>query len=283
MYAQLGEIVFEGLKGIDSLSLKSEQIIAEHQLIEGKTRLQNAGSKADEVTIAVSIKSSFANPEKEYQALKEYKEQGAVNTLINGRGELLGEYVIKSLELDVKRTTAEGQWVEIEIGIALIENYNSDKQKKAELDAKNAGFAASTKMPTKAATIPVGTDAAAVMQKVNQVSSDAKAADSFLDKARKYGEQANSYMDQAGAKVQQMQSGLTGIQQRIQSSLTLGSSATNLLNQISSINGTCNNLLYSISLHDLQASLGYNTALQSLMSVMSSAAAPVANLVGTQS
>lgn len=283
MYCQLGEIRFEGLKGIDALTLKSEQVIIDHQLIEGKPRLQNAGSKADELSLSLSIKSAFADPEKEYAALKEYQKTATILPLINGRGELLGDFVIKSMELSVMKTTDQGQWVEIAIAMELIEDFNPDRQKQAELDAKENGFANLDKMAPKTATIPVASPAGLVMQDVTKTGSDAKAADSFLDKARKFGDQANSWMDQASLKLLEVRTSLSGIQDKINNSTQLGTSATNLLNQIPALQLSVTNLLSTLSLHDLQASLALNQLFQGQISLMMINAAPLSNLVATQS
>jgi len=283
MYAQLGEIVFEGLQGFSSLQLKSEQLIAEHQPIEGKTRLQNVGSKADELSIGLSIKSAFANPEEQYRSLKEYQQQAAILPLINGQGELLGDFVIKTIELDIVKTDPKGRWVEIELSVVLIENFDADKKKKAELDAKNSGFANIEKMPVLTSTIPLGTDAATVMEKVTQVGADANTATSLLDKAKLFAGQANSYMDQAAGKIQDIKSNLSGIQDKITGSLTLPSSATNLLNQISGLQAGCNNMLSALQLHDLQTALGLNSVLQGQFGTMMINAAPITNLIATQS
>lgn len=283
MYAQLGDIVFEGLSGLGSLALKSEQIIAEHQLIEGRTRLQNCGTKADELALSMSINSQFANPEKQYAALKDYQRGGSVLTLINGQGEMLGEYVIKTMDLTVNRTNPAGQWVEITIDVSLIEDYTTDKQTTAEIEAKNAGFANIEKMPVKNALVQTGTDASLVITKVTQVNADAASAGNFIDRAKQFGDKANGYMDQAAGKIQDATNTLSDIQERIQNSLTLGNSADNLLNQIGSIQSAASDLIGSLSLHDLQTSLQLSSIFKTQIGQMMINAAPVAGLVATQS
>jgi len=148
MYAQLGEIKFEALKGFSSMSDKKEAMYAEHTLIDGKPRLQRTGNALDEFSISVKFHIAFCNPEVEYDALNRYRDDGEILPLIYGTGYFEGTFVITSLERNVNDTDKDGAYTDIDVNIGLREFYEADKMKSAQKRALLNAFAVNPNRPT---------------------------------------------------------------------------------------------------------------------------------------
>jgi phage protein U len=205
MYAQLGEIRFEALKGFSSLSDKKEALYAEHALIDGKPRLQRTGNALDEFTIGIKFHVSFCDPEAEYDALNRYRDDGEVLPLIYGTGYVEGNFVITSLNRTVNDTSATGEYIDIDVSIGLKEFYQPDlvagNQKRALLNA----FAVSADRPTPE-NVPVppptpdtialnvikqiNSAKTAILEKILVVTSAINNAANLLDKGQAFADNA---------------------------------------------------------------------------------------------
>ena len=253
MYAQLGDIKFEALKGLDSLSGKEESSLAEHQLIDGRPHLQKTGDKLNEVAIGIRINAQFANPETELQQLRDYKESGSILALITGTGRSLGTFVIKDFDYQVEQHTTKGEWVSVLINVNLVEYYDTDKLKSSQEAAKQAGFANIDRVPPiTTATIPMQSQSGLIMADAQKINSGASATSSLLDKAKTFSNQANTWMDKANSQVSGMQSSLTAMEAKLNAATQVGGSAQALLDRVAGLRSTMTTLAGHLTNHDLQ-------------------------------
>lgn len=147
MFAQLGSIIFNGMKSFNTLDTTNETNIVEHAIIEGKPKLQKVGEKLDTIQMTMMFSDSFCNVQAEIDALNDARKAVEVMPLIMGDGLLIGDYVIKTLK--VKRTDAamNGKLLQAEVQVDLIEFYTADREQATETAAINAGIGMAMNFP----------------------------------------------------------------------------------------------------------------------------------------
>lgn len=135
MLAQLGTIIFEGLVGFDSLSRSRASSIAEHAKIVGKPGLQKTGDALDLISIGIQFHAAFCTPEDEIKKLADYMKSGEILPFVLGTGEVLGEFVISSINDDFTETDPRGAIIAAFLSIELVESFDADKLASAKLAA----------------------------------------------------------------------------------------------------------------------------------------------------
>lgn len=81
---------------------------AEHEVVEGKSRLQFLGMGLDEFSLAVTLDCSFCSPEVEMKRFDEMQESGKAHRLIIG-GKVFGRFVLESQTQNRARTDGQGR------------------------------------------------------------------------------------------------------------------------------------------------------------------------------
>lgn len=153
MYAQLGSIKFEALRGFEALSDKKEAGYSEHALIDNKPRLQRSGSALQEFDMSIRFHVAFCDPESEYDALDKYREDGEVLPFVLGTGHYEGDFVITTLTRRFNQTDKDGNVVEMECDLNLKE-FSQDQSRANQSRAKLNAFAVDPNRPTPA-SVPV--------------------------------------------------------------------------------------------------------------------------------
>lgn len=140
MYAQLGDIVFEGLKGLTGLRTRKTSSLAQHAVIDGKPKLQKTGDNLDEVSLEMTFHSSFCTPETEISRLDSAISNGEILPLITGTGEALGNFVIAERSNSVQHTFKDGAIILARVSVTLIESASTDVLGSAIAAAKATAF-----------------------------------------------------------------------------------------------------------------------------------------------
>lgn len=151
MYAQLGNIIFEGIKSFSSFSSSSEETYAQHERINGKPNLQHTGSGLEQVNITIRFHASFCVPSNEVAALKRAKETQEVLPYIRGNGEYDKDYVITSLSETPDFVANDGTILSVVISLGLLEFKSDDKLYQQQLAARRTAYAVGN---TRIATVP---------------------------------------------------------------------------------------------------------------------------------
>ncbi|MDM7320225.1 MAG: phage tail protein [Fervidobacterium sp.] len=134
MYAQLGDIKFELITYYNSLEESLSVNYAEHNVIEGKPRLQFIGDNLETIKISLNFHASFCKPEEELKKLKEAMLKHEALPFVFGNGLFKGKYVITELTGTQIQTFKDGTVMSITANITLKE-WVEDKAleiKKAE-------------------------------------------------------------------------------------------------------------------------------------------------------
>ncbi len=121
MYAQLGNIKFQGLIGWDSFSRRTEAIYADHELIEGKPRSQKLGNALDAIRFDIQLHHSFSNVPQDIEALRNACINGDVLPLISGNGTFYGTFVIRTIDEIHQQTFADGTLLLANLSVELKE------------------------------------------------------------------------------------------------------------------------------------------------------------------
>lgn len=197
MFAQLGSIKFEGVKGLDSMSRKRDSILAEHPVVLGKPRLQKIGNSLDKYSITAHFHTAFCVPEDELEALNVYRLSGEILPFVLGTGEILGSFVIASLQDDPVAFDASGGVVDLYVAIELVENYDSDATATKEAQARDNAPAIRlpTTQPIRDTSALPPTPAALVSEDFGEASVRAGAINNDIASAERIPARESFYYD----------------------------------------------------------------------------------------
>jgi phage protein U/phage tail protein X/gas vesicle protein len=134
MYAQLGNTVFENLKGFNDFSKTYSVTYAEHKPLVGKPLLQATGPTLDEVSLSIRLHASFCKPLEELNALREYMDYFEVLPLLWGNGKKEGDFVITNISNVIEEADPKGNVISYIVSCTLKEYVLHDRL-KAEQDA----------------------------------------------------------------------------------------------------------------------------------------------------
>lgn len=135
MYATLGEITYEGVYGPSSFESSLTANYAEHALIEGKPRLQKIGENLEDLTLDISLRAAFCDPEAELNKLYRYLASGEVLPLVFGNGGVYGYFVLAGISVSMRKQTSRGYIIHVTASINLKEVSNPDPQTTARANA----------------------------------------------------------------------------------------------------------------------------------------------------
>lgn len=148
MYAQLGNIIFEGLKGFDTMSFSGDEAtFAELSLIGNKPRLQRTGTTLQELQISIKFHQRFCNVKDQLEALKAYKDAGEILPLLLGNGTYINDFVITAMPYKIEDALFDGSPISVSLDLTLKEFVSYDKAAQARLAARKKAFAVGNKKP----------------------------------------------------------------------------------------------------------------------------------------
>lgn len=141
MYAQLGNIRFEGLKGFSSFEQSFGVNYAQHELINRKPKLEATGENLDTINFDMYLHSDFTDPEADILLIRNAITNREVMTLILGNGTVVGDFVIPSASVSTNFTDPNGNLIECTISVELLESFNEDRLKESKKQASKNAFA----------------------------------------------------------------------------------------------------------------------------------------------
>ena len=154
MYAQLGNIRFEGLKGFSNFSHERGVNYAQHELINGKPRLQSVGDNLDSISFGMYLHSQFTNPEADIETLRLAMQNREILPLLLGNGRILGFFVIPNFSQENSFTDPLGNLIEVTLNIELLESFSDDPLRESQLQAINLAFATSQRNSNVRSVLP---------------------------------------------------------------------------------------------------------------------------------
>lgn len=279
MYAQLGSTVFEGLFGWHEFEREAEARLAELDLINSKSDLQFTGLELDNISFGIRFHSSFCDPTLRYNELISYLENGEVLPLIDGLGNVRGDFVIHKVKQNVLHESSKGVVEFCECTVTLKEYADPDKTASLAASAQSRAFALDVRSPALIITGPplsIAADlvksAAVVGQQTALVSENIKNAATFTSKTADYLKRTVSSAQAAIAAAQDLQS-------RVENYGSIAVSGyTNIIDSVTAIRSNADALITSAEAGDLPNTLTNGTLFGTSASGLGDAMLPLTKL-----
>ena len=253
---QLGDIQFEGLRGLDSLRKSREAVYAELPLMGGKPRLQRTGTALQQVTVSIALHAAFTDPAADIAALDDYREGGDVLTLINGEGEVVGDFVIISIEETVTQTSPTGRTLSAEVSLTLKEHFDPNKPATLAQAAQSAAFAvgADKVVPVRLVRPPI-TSASVVSQNVTGGISASAASIAYVRQAPLNTPQQASLLVRANAVLEKAKEAYTAAKDTANEYANIAATAPQLIAELTAVLANVNSLANLVQSGDLTNAL----------------------------
>lgn len=279
MFAQLGTIKFEGIKGFEAFARKREANYAQHALIENKPRLERVGTKLTEVNLTINLHTAFCTPEEELDKLDTARQNGEVLSLVIGTGEVYGNFVITNIGETVNKTDGNGAFVGLQLEVNLLEAV-VNKAKAAAAAQRLKAFAiapitARGAAPSALSTMPQ----AQIMKSIVNGKIEITKAQAMVKKLKQGYQNFDKAAKQIKRNIDKANSEFTKAKNMVLQNPVVLQTAANLSDILESAHSLGNNVLVTVQpLASVGALNTANDALVNHLPVLSTAASPVAAL-----
>lgn len=122
MFAQLGGHIFKGLKTPTTYSDTEAVKYGQIPRINSKPAIQPTGAELKEIRLSIIYSVDFCEPAAEIEGLKKSMRDFEVLNYITGEGQIVGKYVITSIETTTQRCDANGRVELAAVNINLTES-----------------------------------------------------------------------------------------------------------------------------------------------------------------
>lgn len=154
MYAQLGNIRFEGLKGFSSFEESFGVNYAQHERIKGKPRLEAVGLILDTISFDMYLHSQFSDIESDIEEIRTAMLARQVLPLILGTGKIIGTFVIPSFTKSTSFADKSGNLIEATLSVELLECFSENLFLESRRQAINSAFATSNRNSNLRSVLP---------------------------------------------------------------------------------------------------------------------------------
>lgn len=273
---QLGDIQFEGLRGLDSLRKSREAVYAELPLMGGKPRLQRTGTALQQVTVSIALHAAFTDPAADIAALDEYREGGDVLTLINGEGEVVGDFVITAIEETVTQTSPTGRTLSAEVSLTLKEHFDPNKPATLAQAAQSAAFAvgADKVVPVRLVRPPI-TSASVVSQNVTGGISASAAGIAYIRQSPLNTPQQASLLVRANAVLEKAKEAYTAAKETANEYANIAATAPQLIAELTAVLANVNSLANLVQSGNLTNALTAADTLEASFAGLNNAVRPL--------
>jgi phage protein U len=279
MFAQLGTILFEGLRGFESMEHKDSTTYAQHDLINGKPVLVPAGNELEEISITMRLRAEFVKPEAAILQFKKSKDEFEVLPLLKGSGRYIGDFIIEEFSVKDLVNLADGTTVEAIIDITLKEYASADKLQQQQSAAKKAAFATGDKDPLSLAAKQPFTTSQLASQDLVAAESGSFVVDRQVSQYPNNPSQQQNISGHIQKALGKMDTRLSAFNDKITTLQGL-QNAANIITAINSVRSQIQNFTFPItSLTDLKNN---NTALQQGVRGLSREATTLTDLIITR-
>lgn len=280
---QLGGIQFEGVRGLSGLKKTREAVYAEMPLIGGKPRLQRTGTALQQVSIGISLHASFTDPVADIAALDAYREAGEVLALITGEGEVIGNFIISTIDETVIQTSPTGRTISAEISLSLKEYHDPNAAATQKKEAVNAAFAVGSDnvVPVRLVRPPI-TSMSVVSQKVTGGISASAAGISEVRSVPLNPAQQVSAFARAKKLLEQAKQLLDAAKEAVNLYDNISAKAPQLMAQIAAVGANIDALVTFVSSGDTTNALTACDTLEASFAGLQSALRPINTILITR-
>jgi len=138
---QLGERIYDGAIGFETLDQSKQSAYAEHALIGAKPALQRVGDLLDTVSVSIRLHNAYCIPEDELDILENQRVVGYILSLFSRGGRYYGDFLITTINTRIEKGNSDGTILLASVGIELREYYYQDRAAAARRAAQIVGFA----------------------------------------------------------------------------------------------------------------------------------------------
>lgn len=283
MFAQLGSIKFETVKGFDSWSNGGgDASYAEHEIINGKPRLQKTGDALKEISLSIKFNANFCNPSQELAALDAAKGSGEILALLLGDGNYIGDFVIVSTASTIDTAFANGTPIQITVSLTIKEFAAYSKLELQQQQARKNAFAVGDKTPVIRRTPQPPADAAVASQLVTRTTEQTNAINTMVanyeDNASQQGALAQNITaacDKASKHIDDLSAKLDNADELKGKFDSLGDAAGDVKTKIAAVKG-------AFPVQNIDNLKGLNSTLQGSVNQFKGAAVPMHTAVITR-
>jgi len=247
MLYQLGEIEFlRPLDGPTSFAKTKSANFAEMERIEGPPTLQKLGGVLTTIELDMYLHHSFTNVRQALNKFDAALDAGESLTLINGLGDVEGDFVITDLRTIYEGTDDVGRLMSASITVSLKEFVPADPAQADRAKAKKAGFANLTSNPV--ISTPVNkfqTPQISLMQDIVETQTNARSASASIKKAaslpalaKTYTSQALKALTKAKTAATKARNGVDAAASKISNAAALKSNLESVISSVTSISTT---------------------------------------------
>lgn len=278
MYAQLGNIRFEGLKGFSSFEETYGVNYAQHDRIKGKPRLEAVGDVLDTVSFEMYLHSSFTDPESDIKTLRTSMQNREVLPLVLGTGVVLGNFVIPSLTKTTSFTDASGNLIEATLSVELLECFDENPLNESEKRAKNQAFATNEKNSNVRTVLPVQpSPSMGITRSVMQLDTSGKLIEQRTAAAEANPAASEFHSDKIGFSLTDIEQGVNQIQSQLSGAEDLAELVTSLPAALQAVNTAAQNMKEVLPIADINDFKVFNKQLQAAILQAKTASVPLNN------
>jgi len=262
MYAQLGNIRFEGLKGFSSLEESFGVNYVEHERINGKPRLQAVGDVLDTITFDMFLHADFTDPEADIEAIRLNMVNREVLPLVLGNGKVVGNFVIPSFTKSTQFTDPNGNIISATISVELLESYSDDPLRDSKKAAKNSAFATTARNNNVRTVLPPKlSDGTEVTARVSEIGYQAAIVNNYTAAAESNPNTYEYYSGKITQSLDAMEGSITAAQNRLQDAQDLQQLAESLPVALQQVYSNIQNMRGALPISDIQDFKSINNSL----------------------
>lgn len=236
MYAQLGNIRFEGLKGFTSLEETFGVNYAQHERINGKPRLQAVGDVLDTLSFSMYLHKEFTDPEADIEALRIAMIDRQILPLVLGNGRVVGSFVIPSFSKTTLFTDKLGNIIEATIAVELLEAFTEDLLLQSFQQAKIQAFATVERNSNVRTVLPPKLSPGMVVTaEVSKIQASSVVISQHSAQAVQYPERAELLSEKINDSLTTIEESITTVNQALSQSVAMYNLATNLPNALDNV------------------------------------------------
>lgn len=252
MYAQLGNIRFEGLKGFSSFEESFGVNYAQHERIKGKPRLEFVGDVLDTISFDMYLHVQFSDVESDIEEIRKAMINREILPLILGNGKLVGNFVIPSFTKSTSFTDNSGNLIEVTLSIELLESFNENSLTDAKKQAIASAFATSNRNSNVRSVLPPKfSPASVVVHDVQKIEASSKIVTNYTAAVESNPSTSSYYSGKIDISLDSITSVISKIQGTLTDSQDLQSLATSLPIALENINTRVQNMKAVLPISDI--------------------------------
>lgn len=278
MYAQLGNIRFEGLKGFSSFSHDRGVNYAQHELINGKPKLQAVGDNLDSIIFDMYLHSEFTDPESDIDTLKTAMQNKEILTLILGNGKVVGSFVIPNLSQQTYFTDPNGNLISVNLSVELLESFSEIPLNTEKQQAINNSFATSLRNSNVRSVLPPKLSVGMTMtSEVSNIQTSATLTSVYVQKVIEKPNQAAYWSGKISKSLDEIEGSINNVQDVLSDASQLQDLAESVPDALSDVNSRVQNMKAVLPISDIESFKILNQQLSGSVISLNSANLDVSN------